>query len=90
MEAEAEREGGLAMDLPILVQSRLWTQGITQPVTAGTAAAAIDHESAGSGNRLKKERNSGVRYPRQGEEQVDISELARLLAKGAGARGGRL
>lgn len=71
------------MDIPILTQSRLRTEGITQPVTAARVIAAITPESQSSGTPMKRDANSGIKHPLRGEEQVDISALAKLLSKGA-------
>ena len=77
------------MDIPILSQSRVRTLGITQPVAAGSTARAIAPEPRPSGNLVEKDQSSGIKQHRRGEELVDISELARLLSRGIGARGGR-
>jgi len=69
------------MDIPVLSPSRLRTQGVTQPVVASTGVAAIAPESHPSGNPAKRDKGTGISHSRQGEEQVDISELARLLAR---------
>lgn len=70
------------MDVPMITQSRLRTRGITQPVAAGGAVATVSSGSRPPGTPLKGDKGSDARHPQEAEEQVDISDLARLLAKG--------
>lgn len=70
------------MEFAVFSPSRLHTLGTTQPVAAGRGVMALAPGDHASGKPMKKEKNSAMRNTRQGEERVDISELARLLAKG--------
>jgi len=73
------------VDIPNISYNALKTLGITQPVAASKAAAPIAAESRASGNAAEKYGDKGKRAPR-GEEWVDISGLAKLLAKGRPSR----
>jgi hypothetical protein len=70
------------VEFAVFSPSRLYTLGSTQPVVAGRAVAALAPGDHASGKQMKKEKSTVMRNARQGEERVDISELARLLAKG--------
>ena len=73
------------MDIPYISDTALKTLGITQPVAASKSIAPIAAESHASGNGAERYGNKGKRGPRQ-EEWVDISGLAKLLAKGRPSR----
>ncbi|HEX9024532.1 MAG TPA: hypothetical protein VF799_11910 [Geobacteraceae bacterium] len=83
-----KKRRGLIMDIPMLPHVRLQTLGITQPVAGSSAVGAIAPESRSADN-LKKEAKGGFRHPREDEEDVDISELARLLSRGVNVKTGR-
>ena len=76
------------MNIPILSHNRLQILGITQPVAGGSPVGAIASGSHPSGYLMMKQGKGGSKQPREGEEKVDISELAKLLSKGMEAKGG--
>jgi hypothetical protein len=70
------------MDTPFIPYNALDTHGISQPVAAGTPLRPVGQEShtprdSRTGTCRKKEKKR-----RNTEEQVEFSELAKLLATG--------
>ncbi len=70
------------MDIPNISYDALKTLGITQPVAASKPVAPIAAESRASDNPTGTTDGKKGKNPHRQEEWVDISSLAKLLAKG--------